>query len=163
MEEQEVNLEDVHEVIKEGSKGISWTEKVALTTTILAVLAAMCNMLSTHQSDRSILYKIEASNRWAYYQAKGLKAMLSQTPEDKNRYKEEQTEIQATAEEYTSESNHALHVHEFFAFSVTLFQVATAVGAIAVLVKKKHFWIASLLLGAVGLVMATKAFLLFLK
>jgi hypothetical protein len=163
MAEQEVNLEHLDEVIKEGGKGISWSEKVALTTTILAVLAAMSNMLSTHQSDRSILYKIEASNRWAYYQAKGLKAMLSQVPEEKSRYKEEQGEIQAEAEEYTRESNHALHVHEFFAFAVTLFQVATAVGAIAVLVRKKYFWTVSLLLGAVGLAFATKAFLLFLK
>ncbi len=163
MEEQEVDLEHLHEVIKEKGEGISWSEKVALTTTLLAVLAALSSLFSTHEAGKAILGKIEASNRWSYYQAKGVKGMLSQSPEEKSRYRDEQQKIQAEAEEFTQESNHALHTHEFFSFAVTLFQVATAVGAIAVLVKKKHFWYGSLVLGGVGFVFATKALMLYWK
>jgi len=44
---------------------------------------------------------------------------------------------------------------------VTLFQVATAIGAIAVLIKRKYLWYGSLSLGAAGLAMAGKALSLF--
>jgi len=50
---------------------------------------------------------------------------------------------------------------EFFAYAVTIFQVATAIGAIAVPVKKKSFWYMSLALGLIGVALAIKAFLLF--
>jgi acyl-CoA synthetase (NDP forming) len=161
MEEQEVNLENLHEIVHENAHMTSWAEKVALTTALFAVFAAISSLLSTHESDQSILYKIRASNHWSYYQAKGIKSMLTQDLSEKTRYKEEQEKILEEAKSEDEASEHATHIHEFFAYAVTLFQVATAVGAIAVLVKKKYFWYASLVLGAIGMGFILRAFSLF--
>lgn len=161
MEEQEVDTEHLHELIHEKVHSISWAEKVALTTALLAVMAAVSNLLSTHEADRSILFKVEASDQWNFYQAKGIKSMLAQNAGERDRYKEQQEEIRQAAELASEESLHAIHVHEYFAFAVTLFQVATAIGAIAVLVRRKYLWYGSLILGLVGLVLVTKALSLF--
>ncbi len=161
MEEQEVNTEHLHEMIYEKAHSISWAEKVALTTALLAVLAAVSNLLSTHESDRSILFKVEASDQWNFFQSKGIKSMLSQNAEERERYKVEQERIRETAEKAGEESHHALHIHEYFAFAVTIFQVATAIGAIAVLTRRKYLWHGSLVLGVIGLVLAAKAVSLF--
>jgi hypothetical protein len=161
MEEQEINTESLQEIVHEKAHHISWAEKVALTTALLAVLAAFSSLMSTHESDRSILFKIEASDQWSFYQAKGIKSIVALSPEERARYKQEQEQIREKAEEASRESNHALHIHEFFAFAVTIFQVATAVGAIAVLVKRKYLWHVSLTLGAVGLLLIARALLLF--
>jgi len=161
MEEQEVDTENLHEMIHEKAHVITWAEKVALTTALLAVMAAVSNLFSTHQADRSILFKVEASDQWNFYQAKGIKGMLTQNPSERDRYKGEQEKVRETAEKASEESQHALHIHEYFAFAVTLFQVATAIGAIAVLTKRKYLWYCSLLLGTGGLSMAIKALSLF--
>ena len=163
MEEQEVNTEDLNELIHEKARSNSWAEKVALTTALLAVMAAVSSLLSTHESDRSILFKVEASDQWNFYQAKGIKSMLSQIPEERERYKEQQEKIREAAGKAGEESQHALHVHEYFAFAVTNFQVATAIGAIAVLVRRRYLWYLSLTLGSVGLSLALKALSLFLS
>src|SRR5262249_9515388 len=140
MEEQEVNVEHLHDIIHEHADKASWAEKVALTTALVAVFAAISNLLSTNASDRAILLKVEASDNWAYYQAKGIKGMITQDPKEAARYKDEQEQIRQDAEQKNAGSEHSLHVHEFFSYAVTVFQVATAIGAIAVLVRRKYLW-----------------------
>jgi len=61
----------------------------------------------------------------------------------------------------TEASEHAMHVHEYCAFAVTIFQVATALGAIAILVKLKPVWFTSVVLGLAGLGLIIKAISLF--
>ncbi|HYL98549.1 MAG TPA: DUF4337 family protein [Blastocatellia bacterium] len=160
MEEQEVSVEHLHEVVHEHAGKISWAEKVALTTALLAVLAALSSLFSTHESDKAILFKVAASDQWSYYQAKGIKGMITQDPTEKARYNAEQKKISEDAESKDHESEQAVHTHEFFSYAVTIFQIATAIGAIAVLVKKKYLWYMSLTLGAGGLALVIKAFTL---
>jgi len=158
MEEQEVDLDHLNEAIHEKTHEITWAEKVALTTALFAVFAAISSLISTHQSDEAILHAVRATDQWALYQAKGIKGLITQSESEKVRYESEQSEIRGKAEEFDAESRHATHVHEFFAFAVTAFQVATAIGAIAVLVKKKPIWYTSIALGLVGLVFILSAF-----
>jgi hypothetical protein len=150
MEEQEVNVEQLHEIVHEHASSASWSEKVALTTALLAMFAAGSNLASTYQSDQAILFRIEASDQWAYYQAKGVKGMVTPEAAERERYNREQEGIREDAESLSHRSHHAHRVHESFAYAVTLFQVATAIGAIAVLVKRKYFWYSSILLGLAG-------------
>ena len=157
MEEQEVNVEHLEKMVREHAHRTSWAEKVALTTALMAVFAAGSNLASTYQSDQAILFRIEASDQWAYYQAKSIKGMVTLEPAEKERYKQEQEEIREEAQHLCHKSHHAHHVHEFFAYAVTLFQVATAIGAIAVLIKRKYFWYSSIVLGLAGIGLITKA------
>jgi hypothetical protein len=164
MEEAEVPLESVQEHIHHSAKHTSerWISWVALSTAILAVLAAITGLLSGKHANEAMMSQIGASDQWAYYQAKGIKAAvldakmsLSGTPneEDKTkseRYQEEQNEIQKEARAKEQEAKSSFHQHETFAGGVTLFQIAIAIAAISALTSKQRFWIVSLLFGAAG-------------
>src|SRR5438094_6874944 len=164
MEEAEVPTEHLHEQVKESAEhsGIAWISWVALSTALLAVLAAITGLLSGMHANEAMMDQIEASDQWNYYQAKSIKASvldakmsLAAVADEKDRekaarYEEEQSKIQSEAEHKQSEAKSNFHQHEVFARGVTMFQIAIAVGAISALTKKRRFWIVSLLFGAAG-------------
>ena len=53
-----------------------WLNFLALTTVILAVCATMATFKGGGYSTRSIISQAQASDQWAYYQAKSVKANL---------------------------------------------------------------------------------------
>ena len=76
MEEPEIPLEHLHEQAHESAehsdqKWISW---VALSTAVLAVLAAIAGLLSGKHANEAVMSQIQASDQWNYYQAKSIKA-----------------------------------------------------------------------------------------
>jgi hypothetical protein len=166
MEEAEVPLESVQEHIHHRAEhsGERWISWVALSTAILAVLAAIAGLLSGQHANEAMANQIEASDQWAFYQAKGIKAAVldakmslsgTANEQDKSkaeRYQEEQNEIQAEARQKEKESKANFKRHEIFARGVTMFQIAIAVAAISALTAKRRFWIVSLVFGAVGCV-----------
>jgi uncharacterized protein DUF4337 len=166
MEEAEVPLESVQEHIHHRAQhgGEAWISWVALSTALLAVLAAICGLLSGQHANEAMASQIDASDQWAYYQAKGIKAAIldakmswSGTPNDEDkskaeRYQEEQNEIQTEAKHKEKEAKSNFHRHEIFARGVTMFQIAIAVAAISALTVKRRFWIVSLLFGLAGCV-----------
>src|ERR1700720_4975018 len=78
MEEAEVPLEHLHEEVHHSAEhsGEKWISWVALSTAILAVLAAIAGLLSGKHANEAMMSEIEASDHWAYYQAKGIKAAV---------------------------------------------------------------------------------------
>jgi hypothetical protein len=173
MEEAEVPLEEMHEHIQHSAKhgGASWMSWVALSTAILAVLAAITGLLSGARVNEAMMDQIEASDRWAYYQAKGIKASvldakmsLSAQPNEQDhakaeRYQEEQNDIQKEANEKETEAKARFHQHEVFSRGVTMFQIAIAVAAISALTSKRRFWFVSLGFGLVGCFFLVRGFL----
>jgi hypothetical protein len=164
MEESEVPLEHLHEHVKETAEhsGAAWISWVALSTALLAVLAAIAGLLSGKHVNEAMMNQIEASDQWNYYQAKSIKASvldakmsLSGTPNEsdqskRDRYEKEQEEIKSEAEGKEAAAKTNFHKHEVFARGVTMFQIAIAIAAISALTKKRKFWIVSLLFGIVG-------------
>jgi len=164
MEEAEVPLEGLHEHVQHSAEhsGEVWISWVALSTAILAVLAAIAGLLSGKHANEAMMSQIEASDQWSYYQAKSIKASvldakisLTTVPDEKDRtkaarYEEEQSEIKKDAEQKESAAKSNFHRHEVYARSVTMFQIAIAIAAISALTKKKKFWMVSLLFGGVG-------------
>ena len=173
MEEAEVPLENVQEHIHESAEhsGEKWIAWVALSTAILAVLAAISGLLSGKHANEAMMSQIESADKWAYYQAKGIKASVldakmslsaAANEEDRakaERYQEEQNEIQKEAHEKEAEAKSNFHQHEIFARSVTLYQIAIAIAAISALTKKRRFWVVSLLFGVGGSVFLVLGFL----
>ena len=49
---------------------------MALSTAVLAVLAAIASLLSGQHANEAVMDQIEASDQWNYYQAKGIKAAV---------------------------------------------------------------------------------------
>jgi hypothetical protein len=130
MEEAEVPLEHLHEEIhrhaeQSGQKWISW---VALSTAILAVLAAIAGLLSGSHANEAMMKQIESADQWAFYQAKGIKATVldakmsltdSTSGADREKaakYSEEQNEIQKEAREKEGEAKQNFYQHEVFAW-----------------------------------------------
>jgi predicted cobalt transporter CbtA len=166
MEEAEIPLEHLNEEIHHRAEhgGPPWISWVALSTAILAVLAAIAGLLSGMHANEAMMSQIQASDQWGYYQAKSIKAAIleakttlasEQTATDKEKaaqYQEEQVEIKREAEHEQAEAKANFHKHEVFARSVTMFQIAIAIAAISALTKKRRFWFVSLVFGLAGVV-----------
>jgi Domain of unknown function (DUF4337) len=164
MEETEVPLEHLHEQTHHTAKQSHeiWISWVALSTAILAVLAAIASLLSGEHVNEAMLNQIEASSQWSYYQAKSIKAAVldakmafTGAPDESDqskraRYEKEQEEIKSEAEHKQAAAKSYFHKHEVFARSVTMFQIAIAIAAISALTKKRSFWVVSLVFGAFG-------------
>jgi hypothetical protein len=168
MEQPEVPLEQTQEDIVHHAHGSTekWVLGVALTAAFLAVLAAITALIAEHHADEAMILQIQSSDQWNFYQAKGIKAnllitkteilsALGKTVDEKDKaklekYEKDQADIKDKAEELQRESEIHLQHHSVLARSVTMFQVAIAVGAIAVLTKRRRFWFGSLAFGVVG-------------
>jgi Domain of unknown function (DUF4337) len=166
MEETEVPLENLQEHVHHSAEhsGAVWISWVALSTAILAVLAAIAGLLSGKNANEAMMNQIEASDQWSYYQAKSIKAAVldakmalattsSATDKEKAaRYQEEESEIKSEAQHKESGAKTNFHRHEVYARGVTMFQIAIAIAAISALTRKPRFWIVSLLFGGIGCV-----------
>jgi len=181
----EVETDNLRERIQEEQEreGGSFLKNIALTTAVLAVFAAVAALRAGATINEALLERTEAarlqseaSDQWAFYQAKGLKAeaeessraswlALGKEPppeygERKARYLDEQNEIEKKAREKEkerdakiAESDHLLHRHHRYANAVAIFQVAIALGAVAALTRSRGVWWLSMLLGAAGIVL----------
>ena len=190
-EEIEVDTDRLRETIDEemehrGGTLLRW---IALTTAVLAALAAIAALQAGDTVNEALVLKTEAtrlqaeaSDQWAYYQAKGIKATVTQAalsawraagkapPADGEvdvaRYAREQEEsrLRATALERerdakSREADRLLARHHRFADAVALFQVAIALGAVAALTRSRAVWAASGVLGVAGTLLLALPFL----
>lgn len=178
----EVDTDKLRETIDEEieREGGTLLRTIALTTAILAALAAVASLEAGGTVNEALALKTEAtrlqaeaSDQWAYYQAKGLKATvteasrntwiaLDKTPpeelaKNQERYAEDQRkssdkakELEHERDEKSSEADHLMHRHHYFAQSVALLQVSIALGAVAALTRRRAVWVGSLLLGVLG-------------
>jgi hypothetical protein len=187
----EVETERLHEAIHEEleKEGGTFLKRIALTTALLAALAAIASLYAGATVNEALVLKTEAtrlqaeaSDQWAYYQAKGVKAAVAEAsstswlaigkpapPEyaaSQKRYKDEQKEIEEKAkekekerDEKSAEADHLLHHHHLFADSVALLQVSIALGAVAALTRSRLAWFASMAVGGAGVVLLAYTFL----
>ena len=137
----------------------------ALISAILAVFAAISALKAGHFANEAMILQIQSSDQWSFYQAKGIKASITelkisteanterrdQFSEKLVKYKEEQEEIKKEAEIKHHESEELLKRHEKLAMAVTFFQIAIAMTAISVLTKKTPFLFISGGLGVMGI------------
>ena len=168
-EEIEVPTEHLHEKMEEEAehKG-GWIARVAVSSALLAVAAAISALLAGHHANEAMLEQMQATDQWAFYQAKGIKASVLEsksemlealgkpaTPEDHARiakYSGEQKTIEDKGHELEESSEKHMERHGQLARAVTIFQIAIAMGAIAVLARRPKLWFVSLALGFAGLV-----------
>jgi uncharacterized protein DUF4337 len=177
MEEAEIPTEHLQEEMHHHaeSSAQSWIMGVALTSALLAVLAAVSALQSGHHANEAMIEQMKASDAWSYYQAKGIKAAVLESrldlrralkqpisPKDEEKlgaYGEDQAKISGEAKEREASSSRHLSTHETFAAAVTLFQVAIGIAAIAALTRKRRFWLVSMAFGAAGLFFFVQGFL----
>jgi hypothetical protein len=168
-----------------------WVVYLSFSTALIAVFAAIAALESgtfsnaaLMQKNEALLAQSQASDQWAYYQAKSVKAALyasqaaalTQTnPEvaakdkaEAARYGTEEQEISKTAnelekqvKEHSEASDKNMEHHHRFAYAVTMFQVSIALAAVAALSRQKVLWFGGLFIGTLGLVFFIDGFSLF--
>jgi hypothetical protein len=168
---------------KEKEQRDSWTKYVSLTMVCIAVLAAIATLKGGGFSTRTLremnqatLHQAEASDQWAFFEAKSIKENLYQIELDHLNavpvpdvaavekmkvkvagYEKDKADISATAKKYEGErdaaratADKAAEHSKQMGLSITLFQIAIALGAMCLIVKKKPLWIVSLILGTLA-------------
>ncbi len=174
-ESVDASVERAMEAERERSGFITY---LSLSTAIIAVFAAVASLESGANSNEAILEKNDAvleqsraSDQWALYQAKNTRAVIAgefaasssgelarRFEAEAARLREEEAPLSARAREHEQRvaehelsAQHLLSRHHRFAVSVTLFQIAVALSAIAALTKKKPLWWVALVGSALGL------------
>jgi len=175
----------IEEAVEKERDGLA--QKIALMTAVLATIGALISYQSGSAQNeamflknQSILKQAQASDQWAFYQAKSMKghldeavAVLSSTPEikarflaDKAKEDKEKAYIQAEAQKLQAESRKLgeeseakLKPHERLALALTFIQIAIALAAITVLTKRRWLLWGSVASAVIGIVTAATAFL----
>jgi hypothetical protein len=162
MEEIEVPTEHLTEEINEKAEGLlekkeRWTFAVAISTAVMAVLAAIAGLLAGHHSNEALIEQIKSSDQWAFYQAKSIKeeirALAPNNPNSPAKADVDSAKeaIKHKAEEAEQMSEFHLQKHIGLAKSVTLLQISVAISAIAILSRKRFMWIIAMLIALCGL------------
>lgn len=164
--------------------GDNFTSRVAVLTAVLSTIGAIFGYMGGYSQNEALMFKNEAaiqktsaSNQWNYYQAKSNKQNLAElsvsltTGEAQagykqavQRYTKEKEEIKHKAEELEErahhadeQSEHAMHVHERWALSTTLLQIAIGLSAITLLSRKRWMLWTVYVSGSLGLIAGAAA------
>ena len=156
---------------------------VSVTISILAVLVAAVTLLGHRAHTEELLLQSQATDQWAYYQAKNIRLhemqsvadMLSAlAPADKEkaevlhekykneveRYEGEKDDISEKAKDLEKERDFASRRADRFDGGEGLIEVGLVICSMTLLTKRRGYWIAGMLIGAGGVVFALTAFLL---
>jgi hypothetical protein len=151
----------------------------AITAALLAVCAAVGSLLSGHAANQAILEQSQATDQWAYFQAKSTKQhiyeadksvvaalaklqgidparldeQLKAFQQEADRYKGEKAAIEKAAKEKEAHSKHEFDKHHDFALGVAAFQVGIVLASISILVRSRWLYIGSLVAGGVGVIL----------
>jgi hypothetical protein len=160
---------------KEEKEREKWTGWLALSTAIMAVLAALTTLYMGKYSSRAIMSQGLESDQWAYYQAKSIKQhtfeiskkaldlqyrsqkalspevteeyqkTLAKYAEDIKRYDGEKKEIKDKAESIAKAKHKAQDMGGNFAYALIFLQIALMLASISSLTKRKYLWYIALL------------------
>jgi len=166
-----------------------WMQWVALTTTVLAVCAAISALKGGGYSTRVQLSTTQEVNKWSYFQSKSIKQhavelhrdqlelirleahsseaqrLIEQSVAKANaelaRYEQEKAQIKAEAEVIQKDEGELKRHAGAFGLAVMLLQIAIMLSSVGALLKKPATWVVGLGFGPLGLVSLGNGSLLF--
>ena len=166
-----------------------WMKGIAVTTTVLAVVASIASSRSSFFTAKAQLLTALQGSQWSYYQAKSIKqnlyetqqkvfqidllgatspeqrALLSKDVEDYTkdiaRYDLEKADIKKQAEGTGKENADVVRRGALFSLAVVFSQIGIMLSSVGALLKRKEMWIVGLIIGSISLVFLADGFLLF--
>ncbi len=147
-----------------------WQGWLALSTAIMAVLAALTTLYMGKYSSRAIMAQGQESDQWAHYQAKSIKGhtfeisrqalelqyrsqkglspqvaadyekVLAKYGDEIKRYEAEKKEIKAKADGIAKGKGTAQDRGGNFAYSLIFLQIAIMLSSLASLTKRHYLW-----------------------
>lgn len=166
--------EELHEHAEHARE--PFDKKVAATMACIAAALAIVGVFGHIKTTEEIVHQQKASDQWAYYQAKSIRRYESEIARDllaaakgekaeqyaKNveRYKKEGEEIQGEAKKLEEESHmagqKALRLH----FGEVFLEIAIVMASLAILTKRRRFWLTSIVLALIGIVAGASTLML---
>ena len=166
-----------------------WMKGVAVTTTILAVVASISSSRAGYFVAKAQLLTALEGSKWAYYQAKSIKQNLAETQQvafeaavlgatspdqkvfldkklkaytsDIARYGKEKDTIKKEAEDTGKENAVVIRRGGQFSLSVVFAQIAIMLSSVGALIKRRDMWVTGLVIGCVAILYLANGFLLF--
>jgi hypothetical protein len=156
---------------------------VSITISIMAVLVAGATLLGHRAHTEELLLQSQATDQWAYYQAKNGRYHGMQTtadlietmiPRDKDkaevvlkkyereieRYDSDKEDISEKAKELEKERDLVSRRADRFDGGEALLEIGLVICSITLLTKRKRFWVGGVLIGALGIMLAVTGFFL---
>lgn len=177
MEDEALNektREVVADTLREAQRADKWLLYLSFSIILIAVFGMFVGAAAEEEVTKTIMLRNEAvllqdkaTDAWGYFQAKSIRESLYRMANrlkpdpfferESTRYEKEKALGKQQAEgwerEVTArleESERALHRHHLLRTASVLFQLATAVGSVAALLKRKSAWVISLTIALGG-------------
>jgi hypothetical protein len=173
----------MHEGLEEpeGHSAEPWTLPIAVTMSILAVLVAMATLLGHRSATEELLLQTQATDQWAYYQAKNIRLHEMQVaadmleglaPADKaktealrekylkevERYESDKGDISDKAKELEAERDLASRREDRFDAAEVILEIGLIICSLTLITRKMFFWYTGIVLGVVGFVVGLTGF-----
>jgi hypothetical protein len=156
---------------------------VAVTLSILAVLVAIATLLGHRASTEEIILQTKATDQWALFQAKNIRLHEMQgfadllgtlSPVDKektealrekylketDRYEKEKDEVSEQAKEFEKERESSSRRADRYEAGEVILEIALIICSLALLTKRRIFWLSGIVLGLIGLGTTLSGFLI---
>lgn len=166
-------IHEMHEHAEEAAHAPSLAP-VTVTMAILAVLVAAISLLGHRAHTEELLLQTQATDQWAFYQAKDIRrrsyelfldeaSVFSLQSSDEvqkvkerytkevERYREQQKDIEAEAKKAEDEVKVERRRADRFDLGEVMLEAALVICSITLLTRKRIFWVAGTLLGIAGL------------
>ncbi len=169
-----------------------FTRQIALCVAVYAVALAVTALGGSNAGKDMVMAQQQASNQWAYYQAKVMRENMyvlaaenldleieeagdkSKTKELREKklatyrkkaeeYKKDKEEIMAKAKELENERDVAARRDPYFDYAEVLLQIAIVLASVAMLSGKRWAFYASIALAGLGLLLCVNGYGPFLK
>src|SRR6266705_1955316 len=156
---------------------------VSITISIMAVFVAGVSLLGHRAHTEGLRLETEAASRWAQYQAKSVRLHEAQgfsdvvklvAPSNKElgeglkekyakeveHYEADKVDVSKEAKNLEDERDLTVREADRFDGGEALMEIGLVICSITLLTKRKAFWLAGVLIGAVGITLATTGFFL---
>jgi hypothetical protein len=159
----EVELPDLEELSAASDR---FSKRVALMTAVYAVMLAVASLGGSNAMKEMLLAQQEASNQWAFYQAKAIrehqyrvqKLVLEADLEERRDTMKPQSRRKLEAERDRNQAK-----DPYFDYAEVLLQIAIVMGAVSILSKSRPPFYTSLVLALVGAALAFNGYTLFFR
>jgi hypothetical protein len=151
---------------------------VAGTMAAIAALLALVSVFGQHFNTEKLLKQQQSSDQWSFYQAKNIRhyvagatvdllkqakadpASIDKYTKDGQKYDKDMEGIKKDAEAFAEESKSAGERAESFHMGEVFLEIGIVLSSLAILTKRKPFFVGGAISSAVGLVLAFKAYLM---
>ena len=177
----------------EAAEDKAWARRVALTTAVYAVALAIASLGANHALKGMLLAQQEASNQWAYYQAKvirehlnrgnkllldtqlaapssvpaaeqpKLEALRRQFADEEQRMNSDKKDIEQVAKKFEQIRDHEQTRDPYFHYAEVLLQIAIVAASVSIISGSRPVFWFSVVLAIAGAALTANGYLLLVR